>query len=179
MTTDQFRKNLSDWIKNYRLSQSIGNDNNFIDIDFLRKSLNDTKFSSEASVEDLYKFRAEVIKLHANTESIVKQIDEMDILFWGQFEDQIMEFEELDIGTRHFECVKQFSDDFSHLNILPGTAFEVEEYLYPNAGNMIAGVYRKLVTDSQSKKLIELFNNGQKVILNLKILGDYFKPKEG
>jgi len=176
MTTEQYRENLSAWIDNFRLSHSIGTISAHIDIQFLIDSLSNGKFGKEASVDDLYKFRGEILKLYSKTKHIADDIQEKGFLFWGQFEDQIMNFDELGIKTKLFECVNAFDDDFSYLHILPGTIFEVEELLYPNAGNMITGTYQKLVTDTESKKLVEAFENGQRVILNLKILEESFEP---
>jgi hypothetical protein len=177
MTIEKYRKNLTAWIENFRLSESINNNSKFIDIEFLTKCLTNAKFNKEASVEDLYKFRGEIFKLYSKTKHIVSEIENRDLLFTGQFEDKIMNFEELGIKTKTFECIVAFEDDFSMLNILPGTVFEVDELLYANVSNMVTGSYRELITDSNSK-LKEYFESGESAILNLKILEECFKPKD-
>ena len=177
MTSEEYRKNLSNWITTYRLASTLERLKFANDLDFLLAALKDNDFHKNATIKDLYQFRGDLFKITASLNSFVKTVDEDGLQFMGKFDDQEMNFDDLDIKTRIFICTVPFTDPFSNLPILPQTIIEVKELSYANAGEMITAIYTKLVTNSTSKKLIDVFKDGkQETLLNLKILGENFKP---
>lgn len=177
MTSEEYRKKLSNYIINYRLVLTLEQLKFTDELDFLLTVLKDGDFYRNASIQDLYKFRRDLFNITTFFSNFIKTVDEEGLVFLDELEDQTMSFDELGIKSKTFECAIPFTDMFSKLHILPKTIIEVKNLKYANTEDMVIATYTNLVTDSTIKEIIDIFIDGkQETILNLKILGENFKP---
>lgn len=175
MNSNDYRKKLSNWISRYRLAHTIETIKETNRYDFLYQALINPKFHETASIDELYRFRSEIMLITSLFQGFAKEVKENEFLFLDEFEDAKVSFDEVS-ETRNFECTVAFQDPHGLLSILPGTMLQVNELKYANSGNMVCATYTHLLTDTRNKELVEYFRGGAETLLTLKILESNFKP---
>jgi hypothetical protein len=174
MTSETYRQTLADSLENYKLANFL-QFGSLVDIQYLQRCLSNPAFANDATIDELYLFKKHMNLLSFRIDYIQKQISKRNLAMPGEFEDKAMELEDLGLETRVFDCVSTFNDPHSDLDILPGTRFIAVRLTYAITENsMVTGRYTNLNTNHHSKKLVDLFTNGQETILSLKILENHF-----